>query len=373
LKSLKTAPFRIDPFTSTPIQIVNEKGESLYDPAQLDFTEEWLLKLYRDLVLTREIDKMGWILARQGKAGFYISIGGQEASHVASLYALEEEDWVMPYYRTMPSTHVRGAKLSQIFAQVLGTNLDPSKGRQMPGHFGSKAIRIFVIGSTVGLGHVTAVGVAMAIKYRKENKVVISYGGEGSTSEGHFHSAMNFAGVYRLPLVIFIHNNQYAISVPRRLQTASETLAIKAKAYGFEGYFVDGNDPLAVYLVTKKATQKARGGGGPTLIEALTYRFDPHSSSDDDSKYRPKEEVEEWKKKDAILRMRKLLERLGIWDEEKERELLNEISREIDKAVEEAESAGAPDPSEMFEEVYEKMPWYLREEKEELERERGGE
>ncbi len=357
------------PFTNEPLRLIDEEGIPLVDidlEEDVGISSERIVQMYKDILLTREIDKMGWILARQGKAGFYISIGGQEGAHVGSLYALSKNDWVMPYYRSAPAMHIRGATLLDIFSQVLGTSLDPLKGRQMPGHFGKREIGVFVIGSVVGLGHVTAMGVAKALKYRGERSVVISYGGEGSSSEGHFHSAMNFSGVFKLPHIIFIQNNQYAISVPRSKQTASKTIAIKAKAYGFDGYFVDGNDPLIVYKVTKMARERAINGLGPTLIEALTYRLDPHSSSDNDTRYRSKGEVDEWRKKDPLIRMRKFLEYMKLWDEERERETLEKIRKDIEEAVEEAEKSGLPDPREMFEEVYSETPWYLKEEMEEL-------
>ncbi len=369
-KETQTPPsLKIQPFTEEPIRFIDDEGRPVGegDPAAvLGLEDSHLLFLYEAMVRTREIDRMGWILVRQGKAAFYISIGGQEAAHIGSLYALDPEDWVMPYYRTEPSLHLRGATLEEIFGQILGTNTDPSKGRQMPGHFGSKKARAFVIGSTVALGHVTAMGVAMALKYRKERQVVISYGGEGSTSEGHFHSALNFAGVFQLPLIVFIQNNHYAISVPRPRQTAAKTLAIKAKAYGLPGYYVDGNDVLAVYAVTQTVVDQARAGGGPALIEALTYRLDPHSSADDDKRYRSTEEVEAWRRKDPLIRFRKYLESKGLWDETKEQELRERIQKEIENAVEIAENAGLPDPREMFLEVYADAPPHLLEEMQEL-------
>ena len=369
-RKVKT-PSKIDikPFTTEPVKFMDNNGNPLIDPEQLEdfgLTKDRLISMYEAIYLTRQIDRMGWILVRQGKAAFYISIGGQEAAHVASLMALEPDDWIMPYYRTEPSLHVRGVKLEEIFGQILGTSVDPLKGRQMPGHFGKKDAKIFVLGSTVGLGHVTSTGVAMALKYRKQKNVVISYGGEGSTSEPHFHSAMNFAGVFKLPLIIFIQNNQYAISVPRTKQTASPTIAIKGMAYGIDGYYVDGNDPVAVYLTTKLVADRARNSYVPALIEALTYRLDPHSSADDDSKYRQKEEVEIWKTREPVTRFRHFLESLGLWNDERQEELSTRVEKEIERAVEIAESAELPDPDELFKEVYKETPPHLLDELKEL-------
>ncbi len=369
-KPVRTSlPSEIQPFTDEPIRFIDDEGRPVgdADPSSLSgLDDEQLIALYEALVKTREIDRMGWILARQGKTAFYISIGGQEAAHIGSLHALDPQDWVMPYYRTAPALHLRGVSLVEIFGQILGTKHDPSKGRQMPGHFGEKEAHVFVIGSTVALGHVTAMGVAMALKYRNTPHVVISYGGEGSTSEGHFHSAMNFAGVFQLPLIVFIQNNHYAISVPRSHQTAAPTLAVKAKAYGVDGYYVDGNDVLAVYTVTKKVVDRARSGGGPAMIEALTYRLDPHSSADDDKRYRSPDEVEAWRRKDPLVRFRKYLEHKNLWNEEKETQLRERITQEIEEAVEQAETAETPDPQELFMEVYAETPPHLLEEMQEL-------
>ncbi|MEN3043786.1 MAG: thiamine pyrophosphate-dependent dehydrogenase E1 component subunit alpha [Candidatus Hydrothermales bacterium] len=364
----------IKPFGSEPFRVIDEEGKPLFDLNLKEYgiNTEILLKMYKDIVLTREIDKLGWILVRQGKAYFYISIGGHETAHVASLYALEKEDYVMPYYRTVPSLHVRGVKVEEIFSQILGKYTDPLKGRQMPGHFGKKELNIFVPGSPVGLGHNVAMGVAMGIKYKNHKRVIISYGGEGSTSQPHFHSAMNFASVFKLPLIIFIIDNHYAISVPRTKQTASETIAIKAKAYCMEGYLVDGNDAIATYIVTKKCVNEVRENSKPILIEAYTYRYDPHSSADDDRKYRKKEEIQEWKKKDGLLRLKKYLEYLSLWDEEKDLMLKKEIEEKLNNILEEVEKKHLPIYKDMFYEVYVNTPWYLEEEYMELKREMEG-
>ncbi len=354
-----------EPFTREPLRFLDPSGQPVAgtDPRDLLGLEPRdLVDLYQAMVLSRKIDQMGWILVRQGRAGFYISIQGQEGAQVASLRALQPQDWVMPYYRTLPALHVRGIPLVELFGQILGTAADPSKGRQMPAHFGKKAARIFVLGSPVALGHVVAMGAARALKYRRENAVVITYGGEGSTSEPHFHSAMNFAGVYRLPLIVFIFNNQYAISVPRSQQTASATLAEKARAYGFEGYYVDGNDPLAVYWVTRHVVERARTDHRPALVEALTYRLDPHSSADDDLRYRPREEVDTWRQQESLVRFRRYLETLGLWDDAQEQALHQALDQQIEQAVEAAEQAGPPSLEEMFREVYHDTPWHLEEE-----------
>src|SRR5207247_2136170 len=210
---------------------------------------------------------------------------------------------------------------------------DPQHGRQMPNHFGSRDINYVTTSSPVGTQIPHAVGAAWAAKIRKDDVVSLAYFGDGATSEGDFHSGMNFAGVFKTPTIFFCKNNQWAISVPIARQTASKTIAQKAQAYGFEGVRVDGNDLLAVYAATKAAADKARAGGGPTLIEALTYRMGPHSSSDDPTRYRATEEVDRWREKDPIDRMRKYLELKGLWSEADDDRLRAEIDDLIQNTI----------------------------------------
>jgi pyruvate dehydrogenase E1 component alpha subunit len=200
-----------------------------------------------------------------------------------------------------------------------------------------------------------AVGAAWAAKLRKEKICTIVYFGDGATSEGDFHEAMNFAGVFRTPTIFFCQNNHYAISVPRRLQTASRTIAQKAVAYGFGGVQVDGNDVFAVYAATKEAREKAVSGGGPTLIEAFTYRFGPHTTADDPNKYRENAEVEEWKARDPLARLEKYLQKNGLWSEDLERTAKAEAEAAVNKAVQEAEEFPPPRVEDMFEYTFAEM------------------
>jgi len=370
----KGLPIPIQPFTEEPLRLLDEQGNPVvaFDPEEhLGLAPSRLVQLYEDMVLTREVDRMCWLLQRSGKAAFHISITGHEGAIVGSFYALRAEDWINGYYRTPPAMHVRGLSLAEIFAQLMGTALDPLKGRQMPGHLGAKKAQAFTYGSGVGLAHVVGMGMARALQYRNTGGVVVTYGGEGSTSEPHFHSALNFAGVYRLPLVVMIVNNQYAISVPRAQQTAAKSIAEKGKAYGVPGFYLDGNDPLIVYYVMRQAADRARSGGGPALIEALTYRLDPHSSADDDRKYRSEEEVKHWWERDTLKRMRHFLEQQGLWDDEKEEALRERVKLDVERAVEEAEAAGLPSVEELFQEVYAERPWHLTRQWEELQAEMG--
>jgi len=223
----------------------------------------------------------------------------------------------------------------------------------------------FTVAIPVATQVLHAVGAAWAAKIKKQSIASVVYFGDGATSEGDFHEGMNFAGVFRTPTVFICQNNQYAISLPREKQTASKTLAQKALAYGFEGIQVDGNDVLAVYSATKAALDKARSGGGPTLIECFTYRLGAHTTSDDPTKYRKKEEEEEWRKKDPVKRFRIYLEKKGIWSQNYEENLLKEVTAEIEKAVEEAE-AHNPDVENMFKYVYAEITPNLKEQMDEL-------
>jgi TPP-dependent pyruvate/acetoin dehydrogenase alpha subunit len=253
----------------------------------------------------------------------------------------------------------------------MGNSADEGKGRQMPVHWGFSKWKIVSLSSPIGAKLLHAVGVAYAAKYRREKAVALASFGEGATSQGEFHAAMNFAGVYKTPVVFFCENNQYAISLPVRRQTASESIAIKAEAYGFEGVQVDGNDILAVYKATKSAVDKARSGGGPTLIEAVTYRMGGHSTSDDPTIYRSADEVELWKKRDPIVRFTKYLIRKGIISEKENEKFLEQIDSEMTKVIKEREVIAPPDVSTLFTDVYSEMPWHLREEANEFMRDEG--
>jgi pyruvate dehydrogenase E1 component alpha subunit/2-oxoisovalerate dehydrogenase E1 component alpha subunit len=256
---------------------------------------------------------------------------------------------------------MRGFPLSLYIAQCIGNSLDVQKGRQMPCHYGYRPANFVAWSSNIATQLPHAVGVAYAAKLRKDPIVVLAYLGDGATSEGDFHVAANFAGVWKVPVVFFCQNNQWAISVPLSAQTASESIAVKAIAYGFEGVRVDGNDVLAVYKATQAAVHQARAGGRPTLIEAVTYRIGAHSSSDDPSRYRSEEEVERWRRRDPLDRFRKYLLQRGTWTEKWEAQLLEELNAQISDAITDAEAAPPLTVDSLFENVYAQMPWHLRE------------
>jgi pyruvate dehydrogenase E1 component alpha subunit len=352
------------------LQVIKADGQ--FDPkVEPDLGHEDLLKMYRYMLTVRKLNEKGMSLQRQGRIGFFMESTGQEACQIGMSYTLTAADWAFPSYRDPGTCLVRGVPMSALFDQIMGNSADESKGRQMPVHWGFSQWKIVSLSSPIGAKLLHAVGVAYAAKFRGEKAVALASFGEGATSQGEFHSAMNFAGVYKTPVVFFCENNQYAISLPARRQTASESIAIKAEAYGFEGVQIDGNDILAVYKATKSAVDKARAGGGPTLIEAITYRMGGHSTSDDPNVYRNLEEVELWKKRDPILRFTAYLANKGILTEQENKRLQEEIEAEISRVVKEREAIPPPDLSTLFTDVYSEMPWHLREEAEEFMREEG--
>ncbi len=346
------------------IQVVSLEGK-VNTGQEPKLSPEDLKKLYETMVLTRVLDAKCMNMQRQGRIGFYVPCAGQEATQIGSAFALTPEDWMAPTYRDQGVALIRGIGLRKIFAHLMGNSSDSMRGKQMPNHWGFKEINLMSVASPIAAHLPIATGVAMSMKLRKKNTVVLAYHGDGATSEGDFHCAYNFAGVYKAPIVFICENNGWAISVPVAKQTASATLSIKAEAYGFDGVRVDGNDVLAVYKATKLAADRARNGGGPMMIECLTYRMGPHSTSDDPNRYRTKEEIDFWKKRDPIERFKNYLAQRGIWNEQYEKEVRTKIDEEINKAIEEEEKVPPPDVSTMFKDVYAEEPNSLKEAEEE--------
>lgn len=343
------------------------RADDTADPALMpDIPESDLRALYRTMVLTRAFDARMFTLQRQGRLGFYLACTGEEAATVGSAYALKPEDWVFPCYREQGCYLWRGVTVQEMAHQCYGNALDHTKGRQMPVHYSFRAQNIVSISSPLAVQLPQAVGTAWAAKLRHDPIVTLTYFGEGSTSEGDFHVGLNFAGVYKTPTIFFLRNNGWAISTPREVQTASENFAMKAAAYGFEGVLVDGNDILAVIAATQDAVEKARNGGGPTLIEAVTYRVGSHSTSDDPSAYRNEADVKVWEEKDPVQRFQRYLAKRGIWTPEWEAELQAAVKAEVDEAVQNAEKAAAPTPETLFDDVFAEMPAFLQEQRAEL-------
>jgi len=351
------------------LQVIKPTGEAVQE-IEPDISKNELRKLYRLMVLVRNLDIRGLQLQRQGRIGFFIGSLGQEACQIGSAYALNPEDWVFPAYREIGVALLRGATMKQVMNQYFGNAEDLQKGRQLTNLYGVKPIN-FVTGSApIATQIPQAVGAALAAKIRGDPVVALAYFGDGATSENDFHAGMNFAGVFKTPTIFFCQNNHWAISVPIEKQTGAATIAEKAKAYGFEGVRVDGNDILAVYRTTRDAVDKARKGGGPTLIEGVTYRMGPHSSSDDPTRYRSKEELEEWQRRDPITRFRRYLEKKRIWNESDEKKVQDDTNREIDEAIAHAEKIPRPALETLFTDVYADMPWHLEEQLRELQEEK---
>lgn len=350
--------------TTDMLQILSESGKVVRS-AKLSALEGRYVEIYEFMLRTRLLDERMINLQRQGRIGFYVPGTGEEAAQVGSALASEERDWLFPSYR-MPGAHiVRGAPLTGMVANCFGNEADLCKGHQMPVHYAFKEQNLVSISSPIGTHIIQAVGTAMAQKMKGDKGISWAFFGDGGTSSNDFHSGMNFAGVWKAPCVFVCTNNQWAISVPLEKQTASKTIAIKAVAYGMPGLRVDGNDVLAVYQASAEAAQRARDGEGPTLLELMTYRRGPHSSSDDPTRYRGNQ-ADEWLSRDPILRFRKHLELQDLWSEDHEQELIGRLKHEINAAIKEAESAPQPGIDTLFADVYEKVPSHLREQYEDL-------
>ena len=321
---------------------------------RIGLSDEQLLEMHRYMVTARLLDERMWALNRQGKVPFVVSGAGHEACQVGAAFALERgTDYFIPYYRDLTLVLVAGLTARDVLLGVFGKDEDPcSGGRQMPAHWGSRRFGLITHSSPIGTQVPHAVGIAYAIKYRGEQSVALCCFGEGATSQGDWHEAMNFAGIHRLPVVFLCENNKYAISVPETKQMAVANVADRGPAYGFEGHIVDGNDALACYESVKAAVDKARAGGGPTLIEAKTYRYQPHTSDDDDRTYRSREEVEEWRSKDPIPQFESYLEAAGVAGPEHFDEVRRNVRAELSDAVRYADEAPAPAPEETLRHVF---------------------
>jgi pyruvate dehydrogenase E1 component alpha subunit len=339
------------------LRFLDEEGR-LAEGAVPPLDDARVRELYGHMVRARLFDDRMLKLQRQGRIGTFAPVFGQEACQVGSIAALTPQDWFVPAFRELAAALYRGAPMKSVLLYAMGFeegSVTPPGARDLP------------ISIPIGGQCAHAVGLAWAMKLRKDPGIAITYFGDGATSEGIVHEAMNFAGVLRLPVVFFCQNNQWAISTPRRVQTASETIAQKAVAHGLRGVQIDGNDLLAVWAATQEAVEIARSTGMSTLIEAITFRRGVHTTADDPSKYRTKAEEEAWARRDPIDRVRKYLASRGAWSDADESALVERVQEEIRVAVEEAEAfrAADPDPLLMFDHTYGDMPPYLLRQKEE--------
>ncbi len=343
------------------------RDDGTADPSSDPFlAPDLLLAMYRELCRIRRVDERMLMRQRQGKIGFYGTCTGQEATPIATAFAIEPRDWVFPALREASIMLVRGFPLTAWIAQVYGNEGDILKGRQMPSHQSARSVNQVSWSSCIGPQIPQAVGAAWAAKLKGHDVVTIGFMGDGATSEPDFHCAMNFASVFKTPSVLVCQNNHWSISVPTAKQTASKTIAIKALAYGMRGIRVDGNDVLAVHSVVKDAVRRARRGEGPTFIECVTYRMGAHSSSDDPTRYRSDEEVAMWRERDPITRFERYLVRCELLDEAKKKELEQAIDGEITAAIAEVEGLAPPARATLFDDVYRDLPWHLREQEHEL-------
>jgi 2-oxoisovalerate dehydrogenase E1 component alpha subunit len=311
------------------------------------------------MVRTRVLDDRLTALQRQGRIGFHIGSLGEEAAILGSAWALRPSDWIFPCYREFGAALLRGMPLQRYLDNMFGNANDPAKGRQMPDHYCSKKAHVTSISSPIGTQITQAVGFAWGAKLRREDLVTLAYFGDGATSSSEFHNGLNFAGVFKAPCILFCRNNGWAISVPTERQTASHGFADKGIAYGVPGVRVDGNDLFAVVHVTREAIARASRGEGPTLIEALTYRISGHSTSDDPKAYRPEAWLEPWKRLDPVARVRRWLDRNGVWSDAKDQAVEAEVDAEVRAAVSVAEKTPGPSLESLFEDVFAERPWHL--------------
>ncbi len=348
------------PITISPkveyLAILDEHGR-VDEALEPKLDGDLLVSMYRLMVLTRRVDERAINLQRQGRMGTYGPTRGQEAAHVGPAMAIRPDDWVVQSFREAGACLHRGWPIENILWFWGGYeegNVAPSGMHDPP----------LCVPVATQLLH--AVGVAWGMRIKGDARAVLTYTGDGGTSEGDFHEALNFAGVFGLPVIFVIQNNHWAISHPRRNQTRSETLAQKALAYGFDGLQVDGNDILATYAATAEAAAKARSGGGPTLIEAVTYRMGVHTTADDPTKYRDADEVAAWECKDPLARFSKYLEGKGLLDDRRREEIEAEVQERIRQAVARYESIGPVDPLDALDYVYAELPAELVEQRAEF-------
>lgn len=334
-------------------QILNEEGEVVNEAAMPDLSNEQLQELMRRMVYTRILDQRSISLNRQGRLGFYAPTAGQEASQIASQYALEKEDFILPGYRDVPQIVWHGLPLWQAFLFSRGH----FKGNQIP-----EDVNVISPQIIIGAQYIQAAGVALGLKKRGKKAVAITYTGDGGTSQGDFYEGINFAGAFKAPAIFIVQNNRFAISTPVDKQSAAKTLAQKGVAAGIPGVQVDGMDALAVYTAVKEARERAINGEGPTLIETLTYRYGPHTmAGDDPTRYRTTDLDNEWELKDPLVRLRKFLESKDLWNEDLENETIDKAKEDIKEAIKKADAEPKQTVTDLISIMFEEMPNNLKE------------
>lgn len=348
-----------NPLNKEMFRVIDNDGKVVNKKWMPQIDDDKLLKIYKDILFARTADLQIVSYQRQGRIFTYPPNYGQEAIAAAAGVLISENDWLVPAFREMGAMLAKGVTLRELFLYFMGYE-DGSAFTH------AKFTLPMSVPISSQLPH--AAGIGYAVKYNKEDKVVFGFVGDGGTSEGDFHEAVNFAGVWKVPVIFIIQNNQYGISTPARMQTASDSLAIKSVAYGVKGIQVDGNDFFAMYRVIEESVKICRSGEGPVLIEAVTYRKGAHTTSDDPTKYRTKEEEEEWDVKDPVKRLRAYLIDKNLWTMEQEEKIVPQYKEEIDRQFTEAEKYGPYPAEDIFKFLYAEMPDDLREQQAQHER-----
>lgn len=337
-------------------QIINEEGQLTDEKYKERMTEDLVKKFYYNMVRIRTFDRKAISLQRQGRLGTYAPFEGQEASQVGSALALEKDDWVFPTYRDHGATLTFGANMARTYLYWNG---------RVEGCVPEEGKNIFPPAVPIATQLPHAAGAAMAEQKKGTKNVAIAYFGDGATSEGDFHEGLNFASVFQAPVIFFNQNNGFAISVPIEKQMNSKTVAQKAIAYDMPSIRVDGNDVFAVYFQTREGLDRARNGGGPTLIEAITWRYGAHTTADDPTKYRNQSDSDKIREaQDPLLRVERYMKRNNLWDEEWVAKMIGEVKSEIEQAIKEMEAFPKPNVNDLFDYVFEKPVWPITKQKE---------
>jgi 2-oxoisovalerate dehydrogenase E1 component alpha subunit len=343
------------------LQILDENGVLVNDASIPDISKDIALKIYDTMEYIRVLDDRMIAAQRQGRISFYLASTGEEAAAVASAAALSDDDLIMSQYREQGALAYRGYTTDQFMNQMFSNKADPNKGRQMPIHYGDKALNFMTISSPLGTQIPQASGYAYGQKMAGKDAITICYFGEGAASEGDFHAGLNMAAVLNCPVIFFCRNNGYAISTPSEEQFAGDGIASRGLGYGVKTIRVDGNDPLAVFAATQQARKIAVTEKCPVLIEAMTYRLAAHSTSDDPTGYRSKDEEEKWRAKDPIVRLAKWLDSKGWFDEAKNKQKVEQARLDVLASMKKCEKTDVCEVDDIVTDVYHEVPWHLKE------------
>ncbi|TCZ77200.1 pyruvate dehydrogenase (acetyl-transferring) E1 component subunit alpha [Paenibacillus albiflavus] len=353
-KVLSKLNYEVSSEDISPLSVLALDGSIEHEEKMPNLSDDQLRELMRRMVFTRTWDERAINLGRQGRLGFYAPVSGQEASMVGSEFALNKDDFICPGYRDIPQLVWHGLPMYQGFLYSRGHQ----HGGQIP-----EDVHVLMPQIIIGAQVLHAMGIAMAFKLKGEKRVAITYTGDGGSSEGDFYESLNYAGAFKLPVIYFVQNNGYAITTPYAKQTGAQSIAHKALAAGIKGVQVDGNDVLAVIQAVTEAAERARNGEGATLIEAITYRFKPHSLADDTTKYRTKDEEAEWSEKDPLVRFRNFLTKKGLWTEEEEASVKEEAKATVAEQIKKAEATEAMTVNGLIDSMFEQTPKHLEEQK----------